>query len=96
MKSGDIVHLGYPYKDVDDSVKWKTTTFRVGSHGFLDVMDGNYNSALTSSFVGEKIYVRVLDRGLDTGPARDINKVTLTSSSGAETAYELNETEPHS
>ncbi|MDG2401384.1 MAG: hypothetical protein P8M04_12520, partial [Akkermansiaceae bacterium] len=45
VKSGDIVHLGYPYKDVDDSVKWKTTSFRVGSHGFLDVMDGNYNSA---------------------------------------------------
>ena len=96
VKSGDIVHLGYPYKDVDDSVKWKTTSFRVGSHGFLDVMDGNYNSALTSSFVGEKIYVRVLDRGLDTGPARDTTTVTLTSGSGAETAYQLNETEPHS
>lgn len=96
VQAGDLVHLGYPYKDADESVKWKTTVFRVGSHGFLDVMDGNYNSALTSSFVGEKIYVRVLDRGLDTGPARDTTKVTLESTSGAQTDYELRETEPHS
>ena len=50
---------------------WKTAQFKVSSHGFLDVMDGNYNTALTSAFVGEKVYVRVLDRGLDTGPGRD-------------------------
>jgi tetratricopeptide (TPR) repeat protein len=94
--AGDIVHLGYPYRDADGQVMWKTATFKVSSHGFLDVMDGNYNTALNRAFVGEKVYLRVLDRGLDLGPGRDSAAVTLKSTSGATTEYELRETEPHS
>ena len=96
VKAGDLVHLGYPYKDADGAVKWKMARCRVGSHGFLDVMDNNYNQALESSFVGEKIYVRVVDRGLDRTAARDTASVTLKSTSGTTTSYQLTETEPHS
>ncbi len=96
VQAGDIVHLGYPYKNAEGKVMWKTAKIKVSSHGFLDVMDGNYNTALNSAFVGEKVYLRVLDRGLDTGPGRDSAAVTLKSTSGATTEYELRETEPHS
>ncbi|MBT7958234.1 MAG: hypothetical protein HN759_02775, partial [Akkermansiaceae bacterium] len=96
VQAGDIVHLGYPYKDSEDKVQWVTTQLKVSSHGFLDVMDGNYNTALTRAFVGEKVYVRVLDRGLDVTAGRDSAAVTLKSTSGATTEYELRETEPHS
>ncbi|MFK7910841.1 MAG: hypothetical protein AB8F34_09570 [Akkermansiaceae bacterium] len=96
VQAGDIVHLGYPYKDAEGKVQWKTNKYKVSSHGFLDVMDGNYNTALTKAFVGEKVYVRVLDRGLDVTAGRDSASVTLKSTSGASTEYELRETEPHS
>ena len=96
VKTGDIVHLGYPYRDAEGEVKWKTSTCKVGSHGFLDVMEGSFSRALASSFVGEKIYLRVLDRGLDVSSGRDATTVTLTSTSGATTEYALRETEPHS
>ncbi|MFT5854184.1 MAG: outer membrane protein assembly factor BamD (BamD/ComL family), partial [Verrucomicrobiales bacterium] len=96
VRAGDTVHLGYPYKDADDQVNWKVTTFTVGSHAFLDVMDGSYNQPLAGGFVGEKVYVRVIERGLDRGPERDVAAVTLKSTSGATTEYELRETESHS
>ena len=96
VKTGDIVHLGYPYKDAEGKVNWKTTQLKVTSHGFLNVMDGNYNTTLTRAFVGEKVHVRVIDPGLDTSAARDSGSVTLKSTSGASTEYELRETEPHS
>ena len=96
VRAGDIVHVGYPYKDADDKVKWKTMSYTVGSHAFLSVMNGNFNRTLSSAFVGEKVYIRLLARALDQGPKRDTASVTLKGSSGASATYNIRETEPHS
>jgi outer membrane protein assembly factor BamD (BamD/ComL family) len=96
VKVGDIVHVGYPYKDSTDAVKWITATFKVESHPFLDVMDASYAEPLAKAFVGEKIYLRLIDRGLDRSAERDIASVTLKATSGAKTTYEVQETEGHS
>jgi TolA-binding protein len=96
VKVGDIVHVGYPYKDSADAVKWITATFKVESHPFLDVMDAGYSEPLTKAFVGEKIHLRLIDRGLDRSAERDTASVTLKTTSGAKTTYELQETEAHS
>jgi outer membrane protein assembly factor BamD (BamD/ComL family) len=96
VKAGDIVHVGYPYKDATDAVKWITASFRVESHPFLDVMDTSYAEPLAKAFVGEKINLRLIDMGLDRGPERDIATVTLKATSGATTTYELQETQAHS
>jgi len=96
VKVGDIVHVGYPYKDSADTVKWITATFRVESHSFLDVMDASYAEPLAKAFVGEKIHLRLIDRGLDRSADRDTASVTLKATSGATTTYEIQETEAHS
>jgi tetratricopeptide (TPR) repeat protein len=96
VKAGDIVHIGYPYQDQDENVHWKTTRFTVGSHAFLDVMENGYSETLGSAYVGEKVYLRLLAPGLDQGPERDVTQVRLKGTSGASTAYQLKETEPHS
>jgi outer membrane protein assembly factor BamD (BamD/ComL family) len=96
VKVGDIIHVGYPYKDKADAVKWITASFRVESHPFLDVMDAGYSEPLTKAFVGEKIHLRLIDRGLDRSADRDTATVTLKATSGASTSYEVQETEAHS
>jgi outer membrane protein assembly factor BamD (BamD/ComL family) len=96
VKVGDIVHVGYPYKDSADAVKWITAAFKVESHPFLDVMDSSYAEPLAKAFVGEKIHLRLIDRGLDRSAERDIASVSLKATSGATTTYELQETEGHS
>ncbi len=96
VKVGDVVHVGYPYKDSADTVKWITATFKVESHPFLDVMDASYAEPLAKAFVGEKIHLRLIDRGLDRSAERDKASVSLKATSGATTTYELQETEAHS
>lgn len=96
VKAGDIVHVGYPYKDARDQVQWKMLTFKVESHAFLDVMEGSYSKPLAQAFVGEKVYLRLVDRGLDRGPERDVASVSLKTGSGTKTDYQLQETESHS
>jgi tetratricopeptide (TPR) repeat protein len=95
VKAGDIVHVGFPYKDPKDQIKWITASFVVESHPFLDVMNANYTEPLAKAFVGEKIHLRLIDRGLDRGPSRDVTTVTLKAGSTS-TSYELQETEAHS
>ena len=58
VKAGDIVHVGFPWQDEDENVHWKTTSFLVGSHAFLDVMENGYAESLDSAYVGEKIYLK--------------------------------------
>lgn len=96
VRAGDIVHVGYPYKDANDKVQWKTMSYKVGSHAFLAVMNGNFNETLRNAFVGEKVYIRLLARGLDQTSERDTATVTLKGSSGASSKYKIRETEPHS
>ncbi|WP_338687748.1 tetratricopeptide repeat protein [Haloferula helveola] len=96
VKAGDIVHIGFPWQDEEENVHWKTTSFTVGSHAFLDVMENGFSEALTSAYVGEKVYLRLLAPGLDRGPDREIAEVTLKATSGATTSYQVRETEAHS
>jgi len=96
VKAGDIVHIGFPWQDEEDKVHWKTATFTVGSHAFLDVMENGFSENLNAAFVGEKVYIRLIAPGLDQGPERDSTEVTLKGTSGVETKYQIRETESHS
>ncbi|MGB1128885.1 MAG: tetratricopeptide repeat protein, partial [Haloferula sp.] len=96
VKAGDVVHVGFPWQDEEEEVHWKTTSFVVGSHAFLDVMENGYADLLDSAYVGEKVYLRVIAPGLDLGPERDVTEVTLSGSGGAKAQYQLKETEGHS
>ena len=94
VRAGDVVRVGYAYKDENEQLQWKTTSFTVDGHAFLDVMNSSYNEPLPRAFVGEKVYIRLLARGLDKGPERDTTRVALATS-GVETQYQLRETEAH-
>lgn len=95
VQAGDVVQIGFAYKDEKDQVQWKTASFTVGSHAFLDVMNSSYNEILDCAFVGEKIFVRVIAPGLDRGPERDSAAVSLKATSGAAATFQLRETEAH-
>jgi len=96
VKAGDIVHIGFPWQDEEDKVHWKTASYTVGSHAFLDVMENGYSESLNAAFVGEKVYLRLIAPGLDQSPERDNTEVTLKGTSGVETKYQIRETESHS
>jgi len=96
VQAGDVVRIGYAWKDENEKVQWKTATATVGSHAFLDVMNASYNEPLDRIFVGERIFLRVLAPGLDRGPERDVTSVALKATTGAAAVFKLRETLPHS
>jgi tetratricopeptide (TPR) repeat protein len=96
VQAGDVLTIGYAWKDENEKVQWKTTSVTVGSHTMLDVMNGSYNEPLDRVFVGERVFVRVLAPGLDVGPERDSTSVALKGTRGAAAVFKLRETEPHS
>jgi len=95
VQAGDVVKLGFAYKDEKGQVQWKTSSVQVTSHAFLDVMNSSYNETLTHAFVGEKIFVRLVALGLDRGAERDLASVSLKATSGAVATFQLRETEAH-
>jgi len=95
VQAGDVVKIGFAYKDDKGQVQWKIAAVTLSSHAFLDVMNSSYNETLSRSFVGEKIFVRVVAFGLDKGPERDFATVSLKATSGAATTFQLRETEAH-
>ncbi len=97
VKGGDVVLVGYAWKDPNDKVQWRTAAVKVVSHAFLNVMNEDYSETLASAFVGEKVFVRLLAYGLDRGPERERTSVMLrASTTGAQAEFSLRETEPHS
>ncbi|NQW46992.1 MAG: tetratricopeptide repeat protein, partial [Planctomycetes bacterium] len=96
VKAGDVVHVAFAWEDEAKKVQWKTASFTIGSHAFLDVLESDASAALTAAYLGEKIVVRLLAPGLDRGPQRDIAEVALSADGGAKATLRLSETEPHS
>jgi tetratricopeptide (TPR) repeat protein len=96
VKGGDVVHVGFAWEDDAKQIQWKTASFRIGSHAFLDVLAGDASKPLTAAYLGEKIVARLLAPGLDRGPERDTAEVALVAGGGATAVLRLSETEPHS
>ncbi|MFM7183100.1 MAG: tetratricopeptide repeat protein [Verrucomicrobiales bacterium] len=95
VRPGDRVHLGFRYQDAAGAEQWAATTAKVITHPVLDVMADDYRTKLTSAFVGETLYLRVVDLGADTTDNVDALSVTIQAKSGAKGRVELRESGPH-
>lgn len=96
VRPGDTVHIGFAYLDESGKPQWLTAKTSLDSHAFIDVMNSRYRRDISSAFVGEKLFVRVISPDQDKTPERDEITVTLKAQSGASVQYMLRETEVHS
>ncbi len=83
VNAGDTVYLGFSYKDSLGTNHWLTGESTLTSDAFFDIMDRKYTEFVTNRNVGEYVYLRVVDQGLDR-PEFVTNAVHLqvTTSSG--------------
>ncbi len=95
-REGETIHIGYAWQDPDDRIHWKTASFRVESHAFLDVMESGYAKTIDNLYIGERAYVRLTAPGLSRSDKNDTATVNITAGSGAAAPLDLYETEPHS
>ena len=95
IQPGDVVHLGFRYRDPEGRMQWLTASTKVVTHGVFDVMTEDYRQPMTSAYVGEALNLRVVDLGADVSDAMDTVNVTVQAKSGARAAVELRESGPH-
>jgi len=93
---GEKVHVGFRYADESGSEQWLTGSAKVITHPVLDVTEEGYQLAKTNAFVGESIYVRVVDLGGDVSDESDSVRVLMQAKSGAKHMVELLEVGEHS
>ncbi|MBT3295969.1 MAG: tetratricopeptide repeat protein [Verrucomicrobia bacterium] len=95
-QSGEKVHVGFRYTDESGAEQWLTGAATVGTHAILDVMEDGYQEAKTNAFVGESLYVRVVDLGGDVSDESDTVSVLMQAKSGAKHKVALLEVGEHS
>jgi TolA-binding protein len=95
VRSGEQIHIGVRYKDDAGKTRWATSSAKVVTHPMLDVMTEGYRHPLSQAFVGEKVYVRVIDLGADRTDGRDTVRCYVASKSGEKHYVYLRETDGH-
>ncbi|MBT3295967.1 MAG: tetratricopeptide repeat protein [Verrucomicrobia bacterium] len=95
---GDVINIGYAYKDKAGTLNWKTVQSKVIADRatFAVTAGARDNKPLERRFVGERVFVRVRCLALDRGPGEDTTTINLTASSGAAAKMKLVETQDHS
>jgi tetratricopeptide (TPR) repeat protein len=98
VKVGDIVTIGYAYKDKAGKLNWKTAQAKViADRATFAVTAGSRDpKPLERVFVGERVFVRVACLALDRGPREDKTTIALKGSSGTVAQMSLVETRDHS
>lgn len=96
VQPGERVHIGFRYTDPTGAERWLKAATRIITHPVLDVMDETYRDVRKSAYVGEALYLRVVDLGGDTSADSDTVTVTLEAGSGASHEVELLEVDTRS
>lgn len=94
-KPGEVIHVGFKYKDENGETRWLTTKTRTITHPAFDIMTEDYHSDLRAAYAGEYLNLRVVDLGADTSDEHDTVKVLMQARSGAKYWVVLHETGTH-
>jgi len=86
--------LAYENGDLGTNMIVRHYTLR--SDPFLDIMDLKYNRLVTSLYMGETVYLRVIDPAGDVSSEKDSVTVQVTVGGGDPVELSLMETYPHS
>jgi len=95
VRGDDELFLGFSYTDAGGNRRWLTASAKLLSDPMMDVMDRRYQRPAKDLHVGETLYYRVIDPGLDLSDDKDT--VTLQITAGEEKSeLTLAETFAHS
>ncbi|MFP4354940.1 MAG: tetratricopeptide repeat protein [Phycisphaerae bacterium] len=95
IHADDEIFIGFKYVDEDapdKPVKWITRKVTLTGDAFMDVLDRRFQLPVRGLFVGEKMYLRVIDPMANLTNEKDRITVEVTTRSGTRRKYELLET----
>lgn len=94
-RPGDTIYMGYRYQDADGVEQWLVGESKVITHPVLDVMTADYRETLEQAYVGESMYLRVVDLGADVSDLSDAVEVLIQTKSGERHRVTLPEVDTH-
>lgn len=96
VRPNENIYIGFQYTDESGTEKWVTSKAKVITHPVMDVLEENYRTKKAEAYVGENLYVRVVDLGGDISDSSDTVKVRVQAKSGARFSVDLLEVGTHS
>lgn len=96
VRGNDVVYIGFRYKNEQGEERWLTHQVQLTGDYFFDIMDRRFQEVIESAYVGETLYLRVVDPRQDISNEQDKVTVRVVTSSGAQRDITLTETMPHS
>ena len=96
VRGDDELFIGYRYTDPAGSNRWLTASASSTADLFFDVMDRRYQEAVSTTHVGETLYLRVINPLLDRSDEKDSAAVRIGTTSGSAQSVNLTETFAHS
>jgi outer membrane protein assembly factor BamD (BamD/ComL family) len=61
VRPNDTIYVGFRYEDKDGVEQWLTGSLSIQGDGLFDVMDRRYTEIVSEAFVGDSVYLRVID-----------------------------------
>ncbi len=99
VHADDEIYLGFRYVDAEAEgkpVRWITRKVTLGGDAFLDVLDRKFQLPVDGLYVGQKMYLRVIDPMANRTDGKDRITIEVTTESGTRRSVQLLETFSHS
>lgn len=77
VTGGDTVFIGMQYRDQAGKQHWIVRKVALTSDVLMDVMDRRYQQNVSSAYIGESAYFRVIHKSLDITDQKDRIQLTL-------------------
>ncbi len=92
VRGDDDVYAGFRWKDTDGVEQWIVKRIPLRRDVFFDVMDQRYRQPLENLFVGQHLFLRIMDPARDLADGKDVIEVNVRTISGRSQTVELVET----
>lgn len=96
VSSNDEVYVGFRFEDRQGQERWFSQTVQLVGDALFDVMDRDYEEAISERYVGEQVHLRVVNPMANLTGDKDVIEVTVETASGYSATVQLMETLSHS
>ncbi len=95
IQGDDTIFVGFKYTDSAGAEQWIVRQVELTSDIFFDVMDRKFQEDVTAAYVGETVYLRVIERTRDVSDDKDEVEVVITNRKGDSRTLKLAESFAH-
>ncbi len=95
VSGNDEIYVGFNYKDWEGKEHWLVQRVKMTTSPLFHIMDKKYEEQVDGLYVGDTLYMKIIDPMMDKTEQRDTIKIDIKTDRGRQVALELRETFEH-